>query len=434
MKFALTVILLLLTIGMNNLTAAQTPEDLARAWDESHITDKPASDVRPDYLKVYLEKLRSSGVQVKEVGRSFGGREIYQADWGRGPFRVFMWSQMHGDEPTATSALVDMFAFLQTNRDKLDWVKKLYDSITLRAVPMLNPDGAEIYQRRNLQQIDINRDAQQLETPEGQLLKQLRDEFQPEIGFNLHNQKELTTAGKSFNQATISLLAVSGRKDDSTYPGYERNKRICSVMIAALNKFIPGHISEYDPTFNGQAFGDNFSIWGTPVILIETGGYHGKGEDFLIKLNFVAFLTALESISDGSWQKADPEVYESLPPNSSGRIYDLIIRNAEVRVPDNPDKLVTADIGLNSARRRAQFIAPFYVRTIGDLSEYKGLDEIDASQYYVVPKEGFLRPGTLGSFLFYKKTRTIDWRSENLEKEFPPDGILVYGKWLKPLE
>ena len=31
--------------------------------------------------------------------------------------------------------------------------------MTIRAVPMLNPDGAELYQRRNLQGVDINRDA-----------------------------------------------------------------------------------------------------------------------------------------------------------------------------------------------------------------------------------------------------------------------------------
>ena len=38
-------------------------------------------------------------------------------------------------------------------------------------VPMLNPDGAERYARRNAQAIDINRDALQLATPEGRLLK-----------------------------------------------------------------------------------------------------------------------------------------------------------------------------------------------------------------------------------------------------------------------
>jgi hypothetical protein len=434
MKIGLPVALLLLTFAMNNLTAAQTPEEFALAWDESHISNKPASDVRLDDLKVYLEKLKGMGVTVAEVGRSYGNREIYQAEWGKGPLKVFMWSQMHGDEPTATSALVDMLAFLQTNKEKREWVKKLHDSITLRVVPMLNPDGAEVFQRRNLQWIDINRDAQDLKTPEGQLLKRLRDEFEPDIGFNLHNQQELTTVGRTFKQATISVLAVSGRKDNSSYPGFERNKRICSLIVRALGTFIEGHIAKYDDTYNAQAFGDNISAWGSPVILIETGGYEGKEEDFLIRLNFIAFLTALQSLVDGSWETADPVIYESLPYNGSGGLFSLIFRNAEVVIPGNPDKTITADIGINRDRRRAQFIAPVYVRKIGDLSDYKGLEEIDVSGYYVVPKEGSLRPGNLGSFLFYKRSRTIDWASENLEKDFPPDAIYLFGKWLKPLE
>lgn len=434
MKLGLPFLILLLTLVMNTFTAAQSPEEFARVWDETHISSKPASDVRLADLKVYLEKLRGMGVKIQEVGRSYGNREIYQAEWGTGPLRILMWSQMHGDEPTATSALVDMLAFLQTNQEKIEWVKKLHESITLRVVPMLNPDGAEVYQRRNLQWIDINRDAQDLKTPEGLLLKQLRDEFLPDIGFNLHNQQELTLVGRSFDQATISLLAVSGRKDNSSYPGFEKNKRICSLIIQALGKFIPGHIARYDDSYNAQAFGDNISAWGSPVILIETGGYHGKDELFLIRLNFVAFLTALQSLVDGSWENADPAIYESLPFNSSGRVFNLIFRNAEVMIPSTWEKTFTADIGINRERRRAQFIAPVYVREIGDLSAYKGLEEIDVSAYYVVPKEGLLRPGTLGSFLFYKKSRTVEWGSENLEKDFPPDGVYVFGKWLKPLE
>ena len=88
-------------------------------------------------------------------------------EWGKGKTKVFLWSQMHGDEPTATSALIDMFAFLQKNRGKIGWVKKFEETLTIRAVPMLNPDGSELFQRRNLQSIDINRDALDLKTPEG---------------------------------------------------------------------------------------------------------------------------------------------------------------------------------------------------------------------------------------------------------------------------
>jgi predicted deacylase len=115
-------------------------------------------------LKKQLDEIKKLGLKIEEVGRSYDNREIYQIEWGKGATRVFMWSQMHGDEPTATPALLDMFVYLQKNRGKA-WIKELENNLTIRAVPMLNPDGAELFQRRNLQSIDINRDAQDCRRP-----------------------------------------------------------------------------------------------------------------------------------------------------------------------------------------------------------------------------------------------------------------------------
>ena len=46
-------------------------------------------------------------------------------------------------------------------------VARLLEALTIHLVPMLNPDGARRFQRRNAQGIDINRDALLLQTPEG---------------------------------------------------------------------------------------------------------------------------------------------------------------------------------------------------------------------------------------------------------------------------
>jgi murein tripeptide amidase MpaA len=168
-------------------TTAQTAKDFAADWDKQHFSKILPSNLRHADLKKQLDETKKLGLKIEEVGRSYDNREIYQIEWGKGATKVFMWSQMHGDEPTATPALLDMFVYLQKNRSKT-WVKELENNLTIRAVPMLNPDGAELFQRRNLQGIDINRDAAALETPEGRLMKKLRDEWSPHIGFNLHNQ------------------------------------------------------------------------------------------------------------------------------------------------------------------------------------------------------------------------------------------------------
>ena len=52
-----------------------------------------------------LENIRSAGhLVVTEIGQSSEGRSIYRLQYGQGPIKILLWSQMHGDEPTATMA------------------------------------------------------------------------------------------------------------------------------------------------------------------------------------------------------------------------------------------------------------------------------------------------------------------------------------------
>ena len=424
---ALVLILIFVSfVGVHS----QDPESLSDAWDKGRMSKIFPWDVRHADLKNYISQLAALGVSVKEVGRSNANREIYQAEWGRGPVRVFLWSQMHGDEPTATSALLDMFAFLQGNRE-LEWVRKIEAALTIRAVPMLNPDGAEIFQRRNLQGIDINRDALDLRTPEARLLKRLRDEWNPSIGFNLHNQGALTTAGKSDRQAAISLLVVFGDEAKTLTYGHERNQRIAAAITAALQKFIPGHIARYSDEWTPTAFGDNFSAWGTPTILIETGALHGKDEMFLVKMNFIAFLTALNAIASGSERLQDPSVYLNLPENSSGGLVDFVFRQANIIEIPEPLRITPGDITAVRGRRRASFTPPVTIRNIERYSTVRGLVEYDASGYNLFHRFGRTVAGELAEFYFYRRERQVNWASTDIAKEFPPDAIFSGGTWIK---
>ncbi len=426
MRLVCLVFLSAMFYSMN--AKAQTAEIFAESWEKEHISRLFPSDVRHADLKKYLGQLGKLGIAVHEVGRSYSNREIYQIEWGTGPLKILMWSQMHGDEPTATSALIDMFAFLQNNRST-DWVKRISETVTIRAVPMLNPDGAEAFQRRNFQGIDINRDALDLKTPEARLLKQLRDDWNPAIGFNLHNQQRLTTVGSSANQATISFLVVYGNAVKTTNEGEQRNQRVTSAMVSALRNFIPGHIARYSDEWTPTAFGDNFSAWGTPTILIETGGLYGKDEMYLVKMNFVAFMTALDVLATGKEREQDVSIYTSLPENSSGGLCDFIFRRANII--DRKGNQTVADVAVNTERRRASFAAPNVIRSIGRLSALGGLEEYDVSGYNVVQRLGDLKVGELGEFLFYRKDRVIDWAAADIEKQFPPDAVFSGGKWMK---
>jgi hypothetical protein len=381
---------------------AQTPMELADIWDSQHVTRRFPSNLRHADIKAEIAKLKTLGLNVKEVGRSNANREIYQVEFGTGPLKILMWSQMHGDEPTATSSLIDLFTILRNNRDK-EWVQHIEKAVTLRAIPMLNPDGAETFIRRNRQGIDINRDAIDLKTPEARLLKRLREEFSPEIGFNLHNQNSLTSVEGTFKQAAISLLVVYGDEAKTTNAGHERNRRIASMMRDAIEKFIPMHVAEYDDEYTATAFGDNFSAWGTPTILIETGALKGHDEMYLVKMNFIALATALKAVSDGSEKTYSTMPYDTLPPNGYGRLMDFVFRNGSVIKRTEPGSTLITDIGINKARRREMFAAPTFIRKLGRLSDFAGLEEYDASGFYVIGRFQPITEGSFGDLLFYKK-------------------------------
>src|SRR5690606_21361939 len=130
-----------------------------------------------------------------------------------------------------------------------NWAERL----TILMGPMLNPDGAEIFVRHNAVGIDVNRDARLLNTPEGRTLKAVRDRFEPQFGFNLHDQNPRTRVCRSDRLAAISLLAPPPQGTGSTSPGWERAARVAAVIRTAIEPLVGGHISKYDDSFNPRA-------------------------------------------------------------------------------------------------------------------------------------------------------------------------------------
>ena len=173
------------------------------------------------------------------VGLSFEQREIYKIKVGQGKRKILLWSQMHGNEATATMAIFDILNFLKPQDDDFqDFRNEILNKLELHFVPMINPDGAERFIRRNAQGIDMNRDALALQCPESKILKSLVIDLEPEFSFNLHDQNIRYSAGISSEQATIpnSLPARVGLPLEGTEVisvespfDYEKNSRLyCS--------------------------------------------------------------------------------------------------------------------------------------------------------------------------------------------------------------
>ena len=243
--------------------------------------------------------------------------------------------------------------------------------------------------------------------------------------------------GDTGKQATISLLAVPYDQFGNDNPARILSKRVCAIVYDALSPFIYGQIARYDDAFNPRTFGDLIAQSGTPVVLIETGGWQGHSEMDLVRLNFVSLAATLRSFADGTLERANPGVYDSLRYNTGGLIYDLIVRDAIVvnRFRENGRSVppFTADLAINLERSMTsgQRQVRAQIAEIGDLSIFSALETIDASGYYVTVASGIARPGNEAVLLFYRRDRAsgIDWDATDLEARFPPDGVFRSGIW-----
>ena len=104
-----------------------------------------------------LYKKHQEAFQIQEIGTSEFGKPIYSVTIGNGKMKILLWSQMHGNESTATKALFDLFnCFLDLSSKEIITILK---NCTLVFIPMLNPDGSQAYTRVNGKDIDLNRDA-----------------------------------------------------------------------------------------------------------------------------------------------------------------------------------------------------------------------------------------------------------------------------------
>jgi len=386
---------LLLAVAFLSMAQSIFSQNLAQRLNDSYELYKEKSLTLRRFkhkdLLPLVEKLKTNAAfQVSEAGKSFEGRAIPLLKYGKGAPPVLLWSQMHGDEATATLALLDIFNFLGASNDGFDdFRKQLAANSTLYFVPMLNPDGAERWQRRTAQGIDMNRDALRLQTPESQILKSLQQSLKPSFGFNLHDQSPRYSAGNTPNVATISFLATAYDYARSMNTVRLRSMQLIAGMNRELQKFIPNQVARYSDEHEPRAFGDNIQKWGTSLVLIESGGYKNDPEkQYIRKLNFLAILTGLEAIANGTYSRENRADYDKIPQNEKYH-FDLVIRNARL---NQNGKIITADVGINrheiNNANATGFTYKSTVEDFGDLSVFYGVEEINAQGAAITDENG----------------------------------------------
>ncbi|OXA98823.1 M14 family metallopeptidase [Flavobacterium pectinovorum] len=326
-----------------------------------------------DHIQPLLDKLNTNN-QVKIIGHSVLNKPIYSYEIGTGETRIYLWSQMHGNESTTTKALFD---FINVLNGKSDFADKMLKTFTFYTIPILNPDGAALYTRENANKIDLNRDSQNLTQPESIILRKVFEDFKPHYCFNLHDQRTIFGAGDSGKPATVSFLAPSYNEARDINDNRLKAINLIAGLNDVLQEYIPGQVGRFDDSFNINCIGDTFQFLGVPTILFEAGHFPNDYQrEITRKLIFFSLISSFKLLSENDLVDNRINDYLNISQNKVV-FYDFMYKN--IKINYDGIEIITnfvAQYKEELIENKIQFNA--YIVEVGDLENYFGHYEYDA--------------------------------------------------------
>jgi len=327
--------------------------------------------INADHIQPLLKNLGSI-FTVNQIGNSVNAETIFSITVGHGSKKIFMWSQMHGNECTTTKALFDFFNSVS---DPSSGLGSILETCTLYIIPMLNPDGALFYTRLNANEVDLNRDAQNHSQPEIKALFSVFNALEPDFCFNLHGQRTIFSAGKTNKPATVSFLAPAQDVETTVTTNRRRAMEVIVAMNNLLQKVIPNQVGIYDDSFNLNCVGDTFQSKNVPTILFEAGHYDNDyAREQVREYIGLALMQSLYYIANTTISGEFFKPYFDIPMNEK-LCFDIIIRNAKI---DSDSE--TKDVAIQYQEILVEGKIHFkpIIESIRNLKEYFGHLEIDA--------------------------------------------------------
>ena len=319
-------------------------------------------------------KRHNTDNQLKHVGNSVQQKPIYTYQIGTGETKIFLWSQMHGNESTTTKALLDFINFLNSDTEL---AKMLLEDFTFLAIPILNPDGAALYTRENANKVDLNRDSQDLTQPESNTLRGVFEVFQPDYCFNLHDQRTIFGVADTGKPATVSFLAPSYNEAREINVTRLKAIRVIVKINTILQNYIPGQVGRFDDSFNINCIGDTFQYLDVPTILFEAGHFPDDYErEETRKYIFISLLASFTTLCENDIVNNEITQYLNIPQNKAV-FYDFMYKNIKINYDGNEimtnfavqykEELIDGKVNFSA-----------YIAAIDNLESYFGHYEYDA--------------------------------------------------------
>jgi hypothetical protein len=313
---------------------------------------------------------------VTIIGKSVLEKPIYSYKKGSGKLKIYLWSQMHGNESTTTKALFDFINLLNNGSDL---ARQLLESFTFYCIPMLNPDGAKLYTRANANSVDLNRDSQNRTQPESKILRTIFEEFKPDYCFNLHDQRTIFGVADTGKPATVSFLAPSYNEEREINESRLKAINLISGINDVLQNYIPGQIGRFDDSFNINCIGDTFQNLGVPTLLFEAGHFPNDYErEETRKFVFMSLLSSFIILSENDVVSNRNDKYLNIPQNNVV-FFDFMYKNVKINY-DGIEIITNFVAQYKEELIDNKIIFNAYIVEVGDLSGYFGHYEYDAKE------------------------------------------------------
>jgi hypothetical protein len=149
---------------------------------------------------IYNLESTSALLKIGIIGKSVEDRNIYALKFSKSEFgkeeakiKVLFFAQQHGNEQSGKEGSLLLARELLKEENKY-----LLDKIDLVLIPQMNPDGSEINQRRNANNIDLNRNHLILTEPETIALHKLFNNYLFEVTLDVHEYFPYTQSWEQF--------------------------------------------------------------------------------------------------------------------------------------------------------------------------------------------------------------------------------------------
>ena len=282
------------------------------------LPDSEGNITRHAQLLRFVQEISNSSdlAHLEIIGQSVEGRDIpaifitdapaFGVNRGVKPI-VLIHCQQHGDEPSGKEAALLLAKELTGPR------QDLLKGLDVILVPQVNPDGAELDQRQNANNMDLNRNHAILSEPETEALHKLFRTWMPEVTLDVH-EYEITS--KSWIEAGYvkyvdeQLGGVTNLNVSSEIAAFSRNIIIPNVGAKVVQAGYSFHRYIVGSPFNKSrlrysttAINDgrqSFGIYNTFSFILE-GKRYGDAANMLqrrTQAQFETMLAFLEQIDN----------------------------------------------------------------------------------------------------------------------------------------